>query len=314
MKLYKSLFLTAVAALAFTSCSDKGYWEAADTQSVPTYSFAQSSNTYSLSATDALPQVVVEVYRNNEEGNVTVPISVTLSDKNVMSADSVVSFEAGKSTADFVITIDESKIQIGKTYTANLAFVVDSINFFDENLSISGNSSFKLTFSKAYSWTAAGTVLYTEDMVGTFFGVENLTYEVAIEQAVENPAVIRLVDPYGAAYPYNAPGDYDTKSKHYMVVNFEDPEGVYFERHYSGMNWGYGEFIFHSLAGYYIENGYSVEAVKGEGYCGTLVNNVITFPAETLLIGMADYNGGGLYTANLNGAFSIDLSSASLAE
>ena len=307
--------MTVLAAVAFTSCSDEGYWEKADTQSVPTYSFAQSSQTYSLSAADALPQVVVEVYRNNDEGNVTVPVSVTLSDATVMSVDTAaVTFEAGKSVADFVITINESVMKIGVNYTAELAFVADSVNFFEENHSISGNKSFKLTFSKAYSWVAAGTALYTEDMVSTFFGVENLTYEVAVEQAAENAGVIRLVNPYGAAYPYNAPGDYDTSKKHYMVVNMEDPEGVYIERHYSGMDWGYGEFIFHSYAGYYLEKGNPLEAIKAAGYCGVVMDNKIIFPAGTLLIGMANYNGGGLYTANGNGAFCIDLSTADLSE
>lgn len=314
MKLYKSLFMTVFAALAFTSCSDEGCWDKADLQSVPTYSFAQSSNTYALSGTDALPQVAVEVYRNNENGNVTVPVSVSLSDETVMSVDApAVTFEDGKSVAEFIIKIDESKIKVGKTYTANLALVPDSVNLFEENLSISGNNSFKLTFSKAYSWTSAGTVLFTEDMVGTFFGVENVTYEVAVEKAIGNSAVIRLVDPYGAAYPYNAPGDYDTSKKHYMVFNMEDPEGVYFERHNSGMNWGYGEFTFISLAGYYLEKGNPLEAIKAAGYCGTLVDNVVTFPAKTLLVGMADYNDGGLYQGG-TGAFKLDLSNADLSE
>ena len=315
MKLYKSLLMFAVAAIAFCSCSEEGYWEPYDTQSVPTYSFAQASNKYSLSGLDSLPEVVVSVYRNNDKGTVTIPLSVTLSDTEVMSVDTAaVTFYAGKSTADFVITIDESKIKVGKTYTANLAIVPDSVNLLEENLSITGNSTFKLTFSKAYTFTSAGKVLYTEDMVTTFFGVQNLTYEVEVEKAIGNPAVIRLVDPYGAAYPYNAPGDYDTSKKHYMLINMEDPEGVYFERHYSGMDWGYGEFIFHSYAGYYLEKGNPLEAIKAAGYCGVVMNNKIIFPAGTLLIGMADYNGGGLYTANGNGAFCIDLSTADLSE
>ena len=315
MKFYKSLFLTALAAFAFSSCSEEGVWEKYDTQSVPTYSFAQSSNSYALSGTDSLPEVAVAVYRNNEKGDVAIPISVSLSDETVMSIDTtLVYFKAGKSTAEFIIKIDESQIVVGKNYTANLALVVDSVNFFEENYSISGNNTYKLTFVKNYNWVAAGTALYTEDMVGTFFGVQNVTYEVAVEKAEGNPAVIRLVDPYGAAYPYNAPGDYDTSKKHYMTINMEDPEGVYFERHYSGMDWGYGEFIFHSYAGYYLEKGNPLEAIKAAGYCGTLVDNVVTFPAETLLIGMADYNGGGLYGANINGAFKVDLSKADLSE
>lgn len=169
------------------------------------------------------------------------------------------------------------------------------------------------SFATKSGWIAAGTALYSEDMVGTFFLIENVSYEVAVEKAIGNPAVIRLVDPYGAAYPYNAPGDYDTSKKHYMVFNMEDPEGVYFERHNSGMNWGYGEFTFLSLAGYYLEKGNPLEVIKGAGYCGTVVDNVITFPAGTLLVGMADYNGGVLYGAG-TGAFKIDLSNATIFE
>ena len=305
----------AVAAIAFCSCSEEGYWEPYDTQSVPTYSFAQSSNSYSLTGLDSLPEVVVSVYRNNEKGDVAIPISVSLSDENVMSIDTaVVYFKAGKSVAEFIIKIDESQIVVGKNYTANLALVVDSVNFFEENYSITGNRTYKLTFVKNYNWLPAGKALYTDDLVTCFFNLPHLvTYEVEVEKAEGNPAVIRLVDPYGAAYPYNAPGDYDTSKKHYMTFNMEDPEAVYFERHYSGMDWGYGEFIFLSMAGYYLEKGNPLEAIKAAGYCGTLVDNVVTFPAGAVLVGMAGYNNGGLYQGN-NGSFKLDLSTADLSE
>ena len=156
-------------------------------------------------------------------------------------------------------------------------------------------------------WVSIGYALYTEDMITTFFGVENLTYEVEVQTVPEAPGLYRLVNPYGAAYSYNSPSDYNTSKEHYMVIDAQDPEGVYIKRHHSGMDWGYGEFIFFSYAGYYIENGNSLEAVKGAGYCGTLVDGVITFPAGTLLIGMANYNGGGLYTSNKNGMFRVVL-------
>ena len=156
-------------------------------------------------------------------------------------------------------------------------------------------------------WVSIGTGTYREDFVTTFFGVQNLVYAIEIESVPEAPGMYRLVNPYGASYPYNVPGDYDTSLKHYMVINAQDPEGVYIERHYSGMDWGYGEFIFHSYAGYYIEKGYSLEDVKAAGFCGTLKDGKITFPAGKLLIGMADYNGGGLFDANVNGQFEVVL-------
>ncbi len=46
-------------------------------------------------------------------------------------------------------------------------------------------------------WKSIGKALYTEGLI-TFFGTPNVTYEVEAEQDVENPSIIRLVDPYDA--------------------------------------------------------------------------------------------------------------------
>ena len=165
-------------------------------------------------------------------------------------------------------------------------------------------------------WQPVGKALYTEDLVTALFNYSSVTYEVEVEQNIENPSIIRLVDPYGAAYPHNDPGDYDTSTNHYMVFNCEDPEGIYMDGyHASGMDWGYGEFTFGSLAYYYMTIGNSFEDVKAAGYCGTMDENLcITFPAKTMIISMADYNNGNLYFSNTNGLFKIDLSTTTLAK
>ena len=165
-------------------------------------------------------------------------------------------------------------------------------------------------------WKSIGKALYTDDLVTTFFNAENVTYEVEVEQDMLNPNMIRLVDPYGAAYPYNSPGEYNTTQKHYMVFNCADPEAVYMDGfHASGMDWGYGEFTFGCMAYYYMNKGKSLEEVKAAGYCGTLDENLcITFPANTMIIGMANYQNGGYFQSNKNGMFKIDLSTTTLAD
>lgn len=296
----------------FASCSTEGVWEAYDTTSEPTYSFELKSTDYVLAATDTVNEVVVRVFRNTTKGNVTLPVDVTINNR-AMAADTAVFFVDGQDCANFVVAIDYDNLPIGRKNTAKIALAEP---YLSENASITGHSETTVSILVEYSWQSIGTALYTEGLVGTFFGVQNLTYEVAAEQAVENPAVIRLVDPYGAAYPYNAPGDYDTSKKHYMQFNCEDPEGVYMDGHHaSGMDWGYGEFTFGCLAYYYMDKGNSFEAVKAAGYMGTLDENLcITFPAKTMLVGMADYNNGGLYTSNTTGAFKVDLSTTTIAE
>jgi hypothetical protein len=69
-----------------------------------------------------------------------------------------------------------------------------------------------------------------------------------------------------------------------------------------------------SLAGYYMARGQTLAEVKASGYTGTYENGVITFPANTLLIRMATYNNGGLYTANSNGAFRVAMPGVVLAD
>lgn len=152
-----------------------------------------------------------------------------------------------------------------------------------------------------------GMGLYTEDFIfGLFNGLENVTYEVEIEESVDNPGKYRLVNPYGAAYPYNEAGDYDASQNYYMVINAQDPEGVYIPLQGVGCDWGYGEWTVYSMAANYLDAGYPLEDVKAAGHCGTLKDGVITFPEKSLLI-TADGLGGKLYYANTMGAFKVVL-------
>ena len=306
----------ALTAGFFASCSTEGVWEPYDTTSEPTYSFEQKASNYVLTPVDTVRQIVVKVFRNNTNGNVTLPLDVTLS-HSILTIDTTAAvFVDGKDFAELVIDVDYDNIALGTKYTANLAFVVDSLNYFPHNASITGNSSASISLQVEYNWQSIGKALYTEDLITTFFNAPNVTYEVEAEQAVENPNIIRLVDPYGAAFPHNAPGDYDTSKKHYMLFNCEDPEGVYMDGyHASGMDWGYGEFTFGCMAYYYMSKGNSFEAVKAAGYMGTLDEDLcITFPAGTMMISMAAYNNGGLYGSNNNGLFKVDLSTTTIAE
>ena len=152
-----------------------------------------------------------------------------------------------------------------------------------------------------------GMGLYTEDFLyGLFNGLENVTYEVEVEESVDNPGKYRLVNPDGAAYPFNAEGDYDASQNYYMVINAQDPEGVYIPLQGVGCDWGYGEWTVYSMAARYLDNGNPLEAIKGAGYCGTLKDGVITFPVKSLLI-TAEGLGGNLYYANTMGAFKVVL-------
>ena len=152
-------------------------------------------------------------------------------------------------------------------------------------------------------WTSLGMATYTEDLVTTFFSnVDNVSYEVEIQESVEYPGKYRLVNAYGAAYPYNSDGDYDASKNYYIVIDACNPEKVSIDLSYTGMNWGYGEFYVWSMAQYVMANG-GTEA-DALPYWGKLENGVITFPAQALVSGMGDeYMNYG----NKNGKFSVVL-------
>ena len=177
------------------------------------------------------------------------------------------------------------------------------------------NGAFRLDMSnlerpaQTEEWKSIGMATYTEDCVTTFFNVENVSYQVEVRENTNQPGLYRIINPYGAAYPYNAEGDYDTSKEYFIEIDATDPEGVYIPGIYgTGMNWGYGEFSIGSMAYYYMaSNGATFEEVKDAGYCGVLADGVITFPAKSLLISLSEYNGGNFYTSNNNGAFRLDM-------
>ncbi len=157
-------------------------------------------------------------------------------------------------------------------------------------------------------WMSLGTTLYTEDLMTTLYKVDNPTYEVEIQENSENPGVYRLVNPYGEAYPYNESGDWDDSQNHYLVINAQDPEGVFIDQQKMGLNWGDGALIISSLAANYLGQGATLEEVKAKGVCGSLTDGVITFPVKSLLCTLESET--SFYYGNINGAFKVVLPEA----
>lgn len=151
-------------------------------------------------------------------------------------------------------------------------------------------------------WVSLGMATYTEDCLTTFFNVANETYPVEVRQNKDNPGLYRIIHPYAA---YGA----DTSKEYFIEIDATDPEGVYIPGVYgTGFDAGYGEISITSMAYYYMASqGSTLEDVKGAGVCGVLADNVITFPAEALLISMANYKDGGFFASNVNGLFKLDM-------
>ena len=156
------------------------------------------------------------------------------------------------------------------------------------------------------SWVSLGTGTYTDDFFASIYGIENLSWEVEVEQCVQDPTRIRMVYPYDNKFEYNDDGDWDATRSYDLEIVIADQDHVYIKPQQIGVNWGYGMMCVASNAGYWISNGTAFEEVPAEEF-GHVADGVITFPETSLRINLPEYNFTGWFKANRSGAFSLVL-------
>ena len=180
----------------------------------------------------------------------------------------------------------------------------------DENGEYSDYDSKVVSFVKKSSWIPVGEADYTDNIISSVFDCDTVTYKVGIMICPSRPGIYRMVNPYGASYPYNEPGDWDANRDWNIDINATDPDGVIIEEQYSGCDWGYGNMTIMSMGYYYIsiDKSYTFEVAKAEGLLGTLKDSIITFPNRGLVLTLSD----DYYVANIDGAFRLDLSKISV--
>lgn len=299
-----SIFCFAIASAAtLASCSSDDDIAAAEADSLGAYGniyFPETSFTAELDPVDPTT-VTVALKRKDATSAVTVPMVVEGADSIVTASEAY--FAAGEDST--TVTLDFSKAEIGVTYSAvvkaaNTVYMIP----------------FELTVTRV-KWNDAGSYYddngeevqgyakYTDDLVTTFYGVDNTTQIVKLQEREDKPGYFRIVNAYAGGYIYNEAGDYDADNDYYIIIDATDSTKVYIpEKCEQGTDWGYGNFLVWSMAGYYLANG---DEEAAEDYYGTYENGVITFPAGALLFGMADYNSGAMYTSNSNGAFRLEV-------
>lgn len=300
MKLYKILSLSAiVAAVALTSCSDdKDTWTPGTgiNELPPAYFEVQSEQQVVLGMNDTAFSFVV--YRASNVGDATFDLAWN-GDTELFTLPAQAFFENGEYTDTLQVTFVINDLEQSKPYTMTVT-IPDT-----EDTNLSQN---EITFVVEYTpWKDLGMCTYVDNFVGTFFSVGVPQYEVQLEQHPTNKGLYRLVNPYGEGYPYNEPGDWDDTQDYFMYINATDPAKVFIcdsngdpAFFYSGMDWGYGEFVMTSMASYYLMRDDEDSAAE---YYGTMNNGMVSFSEGSLLVGMTDYNGGGLYAGGEGGVF-----------
>ena len=306
-KIFKYSMVLAAAALVLVSCKEEETYEPGTWNANPGYqdvAFEKASFSQELDPADATVSSVV-LYRNTDKGTATVPVKIIQNTDDVFVVDPV-TFADGDSTT--VVTFSFNNAEVGKPYTLEL-FIDDP----DFASNYSQNTTYTYTVTRV-KWNPAGYVevggqrydgyaMYTDDFFTTFWSVQNLTWPTLLEERADRPGYFRMVNTYHEGFGYNDPGDWDDTTDHYIFIDATNPDKVYIpELCYIGVNWGYGDIGFYSIAGLRLAQGRPSDA---EDYYGTYKNGAITFPESSLLIGMSEYNDFGLYQANTNSAFKL---------
>ncbi|MBR0432350.1 MAG: hypothetical protein IJK15_01450 [Bacteroidaceae bacterium] len=301
-KIFKYSLMLLTAGLVLTSCGDTyEYSPAAAPAGAQVYFSNEGASTVELSKSAS--SFNVTVLRANTQGDIDVPVTATMPDGSIYNVPATVHFADGESSANLVITYNPDQLNYGD-------YTDISLQIGDENYTTPYGVSTYAFKAGATAWVSMGNGLMRDDLFTSWYNIDNMTYEVEIEKNVVEEGLYRVVNPYGATYPYNDPGDWDASQNYYMVIDATDPDYVWIPEFHTGTDWGKGEMWFLSFVQYYLDRGSSLAALKSQNpeYFGTFEDGIFSFPtAESMLAGRGEE---GYWYSNPNGLLAVALPGA----
>lgn len=246
------------------------------------------------------PAVEFVVKRLTEDGDITVPVEVTVSEEGIFNVPEL-RFADGQTEAKLNVTFPDAKP--GVEYTLSLE-ITDP-----EYALVYGANPTYLNYSITIErYDYMGKALYREDLMTALFSLGgNPEWEVDVYTKETTPGVYYLSNVYHPSVcPLFGP-DEGVFAEVYTVIDASDPQKVIFPFQELGWDIGYGQAGAASLAP---EAGINVAS----GVYGTLINGVIEFPVKGLVFGMEGYNDFSLYYANGSGMFRVVLPGAVLTD
>ncbi len=302
--------LLAIAAISLSSCVNEEFTPG-DPEVDGCYGvyFPEQETALTLDPADET-SLTIYVKRDSTiaSGALTVPYEFH-DDTGVFKCEDDIYFPADSTTTTITVTFDDA--EIGVTYACYIQ--VTDPQYASTYSSYSSGIDISILREK---WNLLGDCTYTDDLLGGVFGADPITYLVPIEENDLQPGLYRLLYPYGEIYPYNdsyddGTADWDLENDWNIVVDATDPERVFIDYQFLGIDWGYGPIYVESFASYYFRNDNTSDAIYNAGYYGTLKNGVITFPEKGFMITMPEYSTSGYWYGNTNKAFKIALPGAS---
>lgn len=154
------------------------------------------------------------------------------------------------------------------------------------------------------NWKSLGVGEYHDDILTFAYNLnpDYLTYEVEVQQNINEPGRYRIVNPYEKGiYPYNLT-DLTTIDE-YMEFDATNPQAVKIPLYILGKIEGLGTMNVISKSYYAQLQGFTDEQIIANGFGGTLDLGIITFPANGIWWQMPDNSNysDGWYGTNADG-------------
>ncbi len=208
----------------------------------------------------------------------------------------------GESNAGYGLGTRTDFVSGGVTYVDYIEFAPDHFYVYTDGYTTGSDGSLVIIFPGGQGkreWNDLGMCSYSDAMISVANGMDPVTYEVPVQQNVDNPYLYRMVNPYTNYWVEPNPQDEDFD----IQIDCSDAEFVLVKPADTG-NWMEldGEFLaaYMTNAGYYYTTVVSEQYRKTKaqliaaGQNDTFVNGVINMPnAMALAVDSEGYSVGG---------------------
>jgi hypothetical protein len=235
---YNRIFLglgVMALAIATSSCSDDVEYTPADPVTAPPAYFSMTNETeFDLEETDT--EFTVNLYRANSQGELTVPVTTTLTAEdgstvasNIFTYPSTVTFADGSNTATYKVTFSIPDLTELLTYKFALSVEGENSPYYVT----------AQTVSACYTpWTNVEDCTWIDNTLDTVFAsCEEETWEIEVQEHPTKKGFFRIVAPYSTG-SYSDMYDFDREYSttdypldplpHYLYINATSANEVYF--------------------------------------------------------------------------------------
>lgn len=264
-------------------------------------------------------EIDVPVYRKSTAGELTIPVTATATpDAEGFDFPTTVTFADGEKEAHIIVPLNMDKVQGRVDYkvTFTIGDGVETPYYTDKVTYTLNYSPWDLVTGTDKNGNLVTKALFRDDLVAPMWGLDVVEYEVEMQCNPENNNIVRIVDPYGEAWPYAMYADYDDSEHHYMYFNITNPNAVFMcnengvalgtngsdKYFHTGLTLDEdGEILLTTYYNYYIANNGKPTA----DMLGTIAQGNLTYQTDKFLMSFVLDPKLTLYYANRNAKFRI---------